>query len=200
MLTPFKPKSREIKKVERKGNTLFLYSDHGILALEPKNESIVRVIYTVKDSFSDKEKPGIVMKESFGDWDYTENDNSIELCLNRLRVSVNKETGSVSYYSKSGNSIDKKLLFKERDIDSKEFEEFESLRLAGVPQKTRTIETADGKKEVLEDPLKVSTGRAIIYDLILSLEMRHFLASDSRRRVLLPYAARLFISIRVTVR
>ena len=78
MLTPFKPKSREIKKGERKGTTLVLYSDHGILALEPKNEGIVRVIYTIKDSFSDKEKPGIVMKESFGDWDYTENDNSIE--------------------------------------------------------------------------------------------------------------------------
>ena len=44
MLTPIKPKSRGIKKIERKENTLFLYSDHGILALETKNENIVRVI------------------------------------------------------------------------------------------------------------------------------------------------------------
>ena len=86
MLTPFKPKSREIKKVERKGNTLFLYSDHGLLALEPKNENIVRVIYTVRDSFSEKEKPGIVMKDSYGDWDFTENDSSIELCLKNIKV------------------------------------------------------------------------------------------------------------------
>lgn len=164
MLTPIKPKSREINKVERKENTLFLYSDHGILALEPKNENIVRVIYTVRDSFSEKEKPGIVMKDSYGDWDFTENDSSIELCLKNIKVSVNKGNGAVSYYAKGGDcegkDIDGRLLFKERDIDSKEFEEFEAFRLAGVPQKTRTIETADGKKEVLEDPLKVSTGKS----------------------------------------
>jgi alpha-D-xyloside xylohydrolase len=164
MLTPIKPKSREINKVERKENTLFLYSDYGILALEPKNENIVRVIYTVRDSLSDKEKPGIVMKDSYGDWDFTENDSSIELCLKNIKVSVNKGNGAVSYYAKGGacegKDIDGRLLFKERDIDSKEFEEFESLRLAGVPQKTRIIETADGKKEVLEDPFKVSTGKS----------------------------------------
>ena len=49
MLTPFKPKSREIKKVERKGNALYLYSDNGILVLDPKSENIVRVIYTVQE-------------------------------------------------------------------------------------------------------------------------------------------------------
>ena len=169
MLTPFKPKSREIKKVERKGNTLFLYADHGILALEPKNENIVRVIYTVRDSFSDKEKPGIVMKDSYGDWDFTENGNSIELGLKNIKVCVNKETGAVTYYLKGQSNLDDRLLFKERDIDAREFEGFEALCLAGVPQKTRIIETADGKKEVLEDPLKISTGKS--YHIRLNFEL-----------------------------
>ena len=163
MLTPFKPKSREIKKVERKGNALFLYSDNGILVLDPKSENIVRVIYTVQEELSKKEKPGIVLKDSFEEWNYKETEKTVELFLNGVTVCVRKDSGSVSYYSAG------KLLFKERDIDAKEFEEFESLRLAGVPQKTRIIETADGKKEVLEDPLKISTGKS--YHIRLNFEL-----------------------------
>ena len=163
MLTPFKPKSREIKKVERKGNALFLYSDNGILVLDPKSENIVRVIYTMQEELSKKEKPGIVLKDSFEEWNYKETEKTVELFLNGVTVCVRKDSGSVSYYSAG------KLLFKERDIDAKEFEEFESLRLAGVPQKTRIIETADGKKEVLEDPLKISTGKS--YHIRLNFEL-----------------------------
>ena len=163
MLTPIKPKSRGIKKVERKGNALFLYSDNGILVLDPKSENIVRVIYTVQEELSKKEKPGIVLKDSFEEWNYKETEKTIELFLNGVTVCVRKDSGSVSYYSAG------KLLFKERDIDAKEFEEFESLRLAGVPQKTRIIETADGKKEVLEDPLKISTGKS--YHIRLNFEL-----------------------------
>ena len=160
MLTAIRPKSREIKKVERKENTLFMYSDHGILALEPKGKNIVRVIYTVKDAFSGKEKPGIMQNDSFGDWNYKEEEKSVELILNKIIVSVRKDTGAVSYYLADFLKNERTLLFKERDTDPKEFEEFETFRLAGVPQKTRIIDTADGKKEVLEDPLKVSTGKS----------------------------------------
>ena len=99
MLTPFKPKSREIKKVERKGNALFLYSDNGILVLDPKSENIVRVIYTVQEELSKKEKPGIVLKDSFEEWNYKETEKTVELFLNGVTVCVRKDSGSVSYYS-----------------------------------------------------------------------------------------------------
>ena len=61
-------------------------------------------------------------------------------------------------------------MFKERDKDPKDFEEFETFRLAGVEQKTRTIDTADGKKQVLEDPLKVSTGKS--YHIRFNFELK----------------------------
>ena len=159
MLTAVRPKSRAIKSAERKGDKLFLLSDHGKLALEPKSESIVRVIYTVKDDFSDKDKPGVINKESFGDWDYTEKDDAVELYLKDVTVSVNKASGSVSFF-KYGESNLPTCLFKEDQTVPKDFEEFETFRLAGVEQKTKTIDTADGKKQVIEEPLKVSTGKS----------------------------------------
>ena len=159
MLTAIRPKSRVIKSAERKGDKLFLLSDHGKLALEPKSESVVRVIYTVKEDFSDKDKPGVIKKDSFGDWNYTEKDDAVELYLKEVTVSVNKASGSVSFF-KYGESNLPTCLFKEDHTSPKDFEEFETFRLAGVEQKTRTIDTADGKKQVIEEPLKVSTGKS----------------------------------------
>ena len=159
MLTAIRPKSRVIKSVERKEDKLFLLSDHGKLALMPKSESVVRVIYTVKEDFSDKDKPGVINKDSFGDWNYTEKDDAVELYLKDVMVSVNKASGSVSFF-KYGESNLPTCLFKEDQTSPKDFEEFETFRLAGVEQKTRTIDTADGKKQVIEEPLKVSTGKS----------------------------------------
>lgn len=160
MLTAYKPKSREVTKTERKNDTLFLYSEYGVLKIEPKNGSIVRVVRTVRDAFSDEEKPGVVAKEAYDDWDYVENSKEVILVLEKLTVRIRKDSGSVRFYGEDpknpGKSI---LLFKEKDVEPADFEEFETFRIAGVPQKTRIIETADGKKEVLEDPLKVSTGK-----------------------------------------
>lgn len=163
MLTAFRPKSRKILSVERKGDVLLLVSEYGRLKLEPKSDSIVRVTYTTGEEFSDKEKPGVIIREAFGDWDYEENEKEAELRLKNLTVRVNKDTGAVGYYDNS------RLLFKERDKDPKEFEEFETFRLAGTEQKTRIIDTADGRKEVLEDPLKISTGKS--YHIRFSFEL-----------------------------
>ena len=169
MLTAVRPKSREIKRIEREGDRLLFYSDHGVLALEPKSDSIVRVLYTVQEHFSGKEKPGVVRKETCGDWSYTELKETVELSLKSIKVSVKKESGAVSFFKTCGTG-DAQLLFKERDKDPKDFEEFETFRLAGVEQKTRTIDTADGKKQVLEDPLKVSTGKS--YHIRFNFELK----------------------------
>ena len=169
MLTAIRPKSREIKKIEREGDRLCLYSDHGILAIEPKSDSIVRVLYTVKEQFSDKEKPGVIRKETYDAWTYSENADTVVLNLKDITVCVRKDSGAVSYYKNTGNGTaeasgisceEDKCIFRECSASPKDFEEFETFRLAGVEQKTRTIDTADGKKQVLEEPLKVSTGKS----------------------------------------
>jgi alpha-D-xyloside xylohydrolase len=156
MLTAIAPKSRKIDRVERNGNALFLYSKHGTMRIEPKSGSIVRVTYTVQDTFSEVKKPGVTCEDVFGDWTFDNGpDLAIEVKLPGLTVSVNRCDGSVRYYDNTG-----KLLFAEGADEPREFEEFETFHLAGVPQKTRMIDTADGKKEVLEDALKVSTGKS----------------------------------------
>ena len=156
MLTAVAPKSRRIDRVERKCNALFLYSKHGTMRIEPKSESIVRVTYTVRESFSEEKKPGVVAEDIYGDWTFSDGENlSIEVKLPKLTLSVNRYDGSVRYFDGSEN-----LLFSEGSDAPREFEEFEMFHLAGVPQKTRIIDTPDGKKEVLEDALKVSTGKS----------------------------------------
>ncbi len=156
MLTAIGPKSRKIEKVYEEGNELFLKSQYGTLSLEAKSEKIVRVRFSVKESFSDKEKPGTLYKDTLPFKRIEENDEFIEIDVSDvLTLRVNRDTGSVSFWGGLG-----KLLFKERDFEPKQFEEFETFKLADVEQKTRIIDTADGKKEVLEEPVKISTGKS----------------------------------------
>ena len=155
MLIANAPKSRQIGHVERKGDRLILRSAYGTLFLEPKREAIVRVVYSVHGEISDKEKPGVIRKETYRDWTYTEEETQVRLMLPALSLIIRKDSGAVSFYGKDGE-----LLFKERDRDPKEFEEFETYMLADTEQKTRVIQTADGKKEVLEEPVKVPAGKS----------------------------------------
>ena len=156
MLTAIGPKSRKIDKVIREGNSVFLSSEFGTLLLEASSERIVRVRFTINESFSDKEKPGVLCRETTGFKSVSEGDEFIEIDVSdELRIKVLRQTGAVSFYDGKG-----KLLFKERDYEPKQFEEFETKKLADIPQKTRIIETADGKKEVLEEPAKITTGKS----------------------------------------
>ena len=168
MLTAVSPASRKIDCAERIENTLYLYSKHGIMRIEPKSDSIVRITYTVSDRFSDEKKPGVIAGDIFGDWTLEDgSDRLIKVKLPKLTLSIDKNDGAVTYCDNSG-----KVLFAECDGTPREFEEFEMLHLADVPQKTRIIDTADGKKEVIEDALKESIGKSyhIRYRFILGDE------------------------------
>ncbi len=126
------------------------------MRIEPKSDSIVRITYTVSDSFSEEKKPGVIADEIFGDWTLENgSDRLIEMKLPKLTLSIGKNDGAVTYYGNSG-----KKLFAECDGNPREFEEFEMLHLADAPQKTRIIDTADGKKEVIEEALKSTSGKS----------------------------------------
>ncbi len=178
MLTAVKPASRKIGSVTRQKDSLVLKSEHGTLRLTPKSENIVRVEYCPSpdkpgqgagDGDSDAPEkspdksaascdhitPGVIDRATFGGWSYTEEDGRISLTLPDLMVCVNTATGSVSFYDGSG-----RLIFKERDNDPKEFEEFVMYRLSSDKQKTRIIQTADGSKEVLDEPEKEAAGNS----------------------------------------
>lgn len=55
-------KSCRITKAERKDNRLFLYSDRGLYRIEPKAAGIVRITYTEREVFSERNKPGVAYK------------------------------------------------------------------------------------------------------------------------------------------
>ncbi len=155
MLTATKPKSRRIGRIERKDDALFLYAPYGTLRIEPRSERIVRVTYTVQEDFSRKERPGVIRREPFGDWTWSEAEEEAVLSLPQLTLRIGKADGAVRYEDPNG-----RLLFSEAPGVPREFEEFDTYRLADVEQKTRIIETADGKKEMVEEPKKEFTGKS----------------------------------------
>ncbi len=187
MLTAISPKSVKITEVKRCEDVLCLSSDHCETVLEPKSSGIVRVVRipaeekseqvkaegsgsddgsevglgTGSDAGSDvmerirTDKPGVTDTDVFSDWEYTEDEDEIRLTLPELKVCVYRDCGSIACFDRSGN-----LLFSERTDAPVEFEEFETFKLADTKQKTKIIETADGRKEVLEAPEKVSTGNS----------------------------------------
>ena len=155
MIESVKPVRRNVTHVERRGDILVLTSDYGTLFLEPKTEAIIRVTFSTQNKISDKEKPGVIYDGSFSDWTYEEGDDFIRLFLPFLTVHIKRANAAISFYDS-----DNKLIFAENQDNPRDFEEFDTYRLADVEQKTKTIQTADGVKEVVEEPLKVFAGKS----------------------------------------
>lgn len=151
MLWPALMKDCSIKKVERKEDSLYLYSERGMHRLKAVSEHSVRITYTEREEFSVREKPGVVARDGFGDWQYTENEESVVLCTAKLKIVINRNTASYTYYNREG-----KLLLRERTEESKTLEEFQSYKLAeGVEAKVEKIQTADGVKEIVRDAARI---------------------------------------------
>ncbi len=153
MLTAISPRSSKITKIERKSESLELISEAGILEITPVTGSIVRVRCSPRGSFSENERPGVICDERYRGWEYREEGEKIVVTLPELVLCVDRSTGAVTYSDASG-----RVLLAERKDDAREFEEFETYKL-GRP-KTKIIETADGKKEVLDDPEKLPAGKS----------------------------------------
>ena len=155
MLNVVKGKSRAIEKAERKENSLYLYSGAGIHRIEPKNDAVIRVTYTQREEFSNTEKPGVLLRTVFPDWDYMETDTEIWLKMRRLTLVVNKKTASYSYFDSHG-----KKLLKERERESKNLEEFTVYRLEAQSSRIEKVHTPDGDKEVVMEAAKVPLGKS----------------------------------------
>jgi alpha-D-xyloside xylohydrolase len=151
MLTVHKRPRRSIVEVTRINNTLLLQTEHGIIKLEPRSPEIIRVRYTLKDTFSDQIKPGIVFHEEYADWSYEESEKEIAVNIGKLCLCVDKVTASFRYYNQ-----ERSLLLKERVFESKNLEEFDSYKTV-IAEDTpiEKIATPDGVKEVIRDAVKV---------------------------------------------
>lgn len=163
MLDVTKGKSRRIETIRRENDALYLFSKAGIHRLEPKEEGTVRVTYTCPERvtegsengadavFSQREKPGVIMKERFADWSFEENEEAIILKTAKISIFINRDTSAYTYRDADGN-----VLLRENGKQPRSMEEFMSYRLApGMEIKKEYIETADGRKEVLRDIPKI---------------------------------------------
>lgn len=147
MLVADKRAEKKINRVERIEDALILYSGDGMIKLQPKSEGIIRVIYTKKDKFSDIIKPGVICTEGFGQWDFKEAEDEIQLNTDKLSLRIRKETASIGYYNNKGE-----LLLKERDYESKNLEEFDSFQpVMDEKVEIERIDTPDGTKEIIKN-------------------------------------------------
>ncbi|MDF2905238.1 MAG: glycoside hydrolase family 31 [Herbinix sp.] len=151
MLAVNKRPDSKIIRVDRIQDALMLCSEQGMIKLEPKSSEIIRVLYTLRDKFSDHEKPGIIATDTYSDWHYDETEREIRLHTSMLTLKVNKATASIKYFDGNG-----KLLLKERDFESKNLEEFDSYKTITDENSTIVrVVTPDGIKEVVKDAAKV---------------------------------------------
>lgn len=143
MLEVICEKSRRITQIMKKVDGLYLFSDYGTLRICPVEHNIIRVSYSRKSEFEANEEIGILEQESFINWSYLETKDSIKIITESVRVEVNRNFGSLSYFDKNGE-----LLLKERDKDSRELEEFDATIIDEKEEAVvEDVETADGKKK-----------------------------------------------------
>ncbi|MCR4791815.1 MAG: DUF4968 domain-containing protein [Lachnospiraceae bacterium] len=154
MLTAISPKSMTITKTARLGDSLVLESEACTTKITPVSENIVKISCAPEGKFSDMERPGVICTERCHEWEFSEDGSVVTMKLPDLTVAVSKISGSLTFLDGNG-----RILLKEKEETAREFEEFETYRL-GDRLQTRIIETADGKKEVLEDPERLPAGKS----------------------------------------
>lgn len=155
MLSVSNEKSNEIVRIQRRENGLYLYSEAGMHRLEPKDCAIVRITYTQNELFSDEVKPGVIYRDVFPDWEYTEGEQEIFLRMEQLEIVINRKTASYSYYDGKG-----RRLLRERERNSKTLEEFTTYRMLEESAKVEKVATPDGVKEVVREASRIPEGRS----------------------------------------
>lgn len=143
-------KKREVNKVYRADNALFLEQEAGTIRLVPQTDDVIRVSYTENGIFSPEQ--GKEFADLYGNcqWEYQENSQEICVVTDSLLVRVDRMSGSVSYEKRDG-----KILLQEAERESKSVEEFDSYRtVASKNAKIEEVVTADGKKRRIKDAEK----------------------------------------------
>lgn len=166
MLEAYKGKTREIKAVFEKNRALFLRSEAGTIRLIPQTDEIVRVSYTEKEQFPDGQgshiadlSAGMFEKTTAGKtagcrWSYTETEQEIVLCTEKLQVRADKKTGSLCFLRADGT-----LLLREAEKESKITEEFDVYRtVVNEHTKVEEVQTPDGRKRRIREAQREFAG------------------------------------------
>ena len=91
MLEVVKRKQDLVEKTYRRGGSLFLETQKGLLRLKPRNDSIVRISYTQKGEFTGNVGIGILEEKEWDDWICEEQECRVVLYTEKLALEVDKD-------------------------------------------------------------------------------------------------------------
>lgn len=150
MLIAGKRPESTIKKIERTERSLILYSDLGNFKIEPWSAEIIRIVYSLADSFAEIQSPGTVEQPDFSLWSYREKETDIIVKTSAIRLVINKKTAAFSYFDTNGS-----LLTKEPSTGGKTLIPYNAYKSKlDENSLVEKIETSDGIKEVIIDSEK----------------------------------------------
>lgn len=150
MLYAAPPKSNRIHQVEETKQGVTFYSEAGKLRLIPINDNIVRITYTEREDFSDREKPGVTYIPGEITWELQESEEKGVLLLGQVRVEIDYATGALTYIRPSGE-----ILLKEGE---RQLEEFQTYELVGET-KVDHVQTIDGVKDVVSEGKRMAADK-----------------------------------------
>ncbi len=150
MLEAIKPKLTKITAISESSDFLILETENGLIKLEPITDHIVRVVYTLKETFSQAIGLGIVPKQKIPEWHFTESVQAITLTTLFLKLVIDKGTSSIAYYD--SNNL---LLTKEPGHGGKTLMPYEAFKtLLDEDSVVEKVVTPDGIKEVVREAKK----------------------------------------------
>jgi alpha-D-xyloside xylohydrolase len=80
-------------------------AETGILEIIPVSEKIIRVRYTERDSFMEKEDYSLIPVQSFTEWQVTTKEMSVQLKTICLCVEINKSTCAITWKDSQGEIL-----------------------------------------------------------------------------------------------
>lgn len=142
---------RKVKNVVKLENQLVLDTDYGCLVLQPKSDTIIRIVHTLDETKSIRMTPGMVDTKEYIDWKHEETEKEVIILTSKIKIKVNKTTSSICYYDKENN-----LILSEKDKESHLLEQYDAYRVIDNDNtQVRIIDTPDGKKTVANHMEKV---------------------------------------------
>ena len=142
MLTPIPRKSSYISTIKTKENSVFLYSEQGVLRIAVYEPAAFRISFNENDTFSTEQGSEFAgSSASTKDFSVKEDDDYISVKTSSLLCKVSRTTSSVNFFDLEGN-----ILFSEATEGSHVLEKFDVYKSRGNI-KTEEVKTADGVKK-----------------------------------------------------
>lgn len=136
---------------------LILKTSKGKMKLQPYDQNIVRIVYTLEDNFSQKDSLIIVsQKHQKIDWKVSETEETIKLSTSEINIVILKETSAFTYLDAKGN-----LLLKEPDRGGKSLETIDVVKTVfDKNSKVKSGQSVDGMRALVDDYTKVIDRKA----------------------------------------